>query len=149
VSLLLPVLSLLGIETKALMEDAKRKALVYGTMAGFLLVCAIFLLVAAFIALAMWIGPLWAALALAGGALVIALAILAGYRLAAGKAAHEQAERQRSGETRALLATTAITALPMLMRSSLVRRYGLPVGAALVALYIFTRNGADAGPPED
>jgi protein-S-isoprenylcysteine O-methyltransferase Ste14 len=142
VNLLLPVLSLLGIESKALVEHWKRKAIAYGAVAGLLVVGLVFLLVAAFIALSGWVGPLWAALLMAGLFLLVALSVYLGERIAARAEARRQEERRRAGETRALFATTAVSALPVLLKSPLLRRWGLPAGAALAAFYVLSRAGA-------
>src|SRR5690606_29236109 len=100
-------------------------------------------------ALVGWIGPLWAPVLIAGVALVSALVIYIVMRVMAGNARREEAQRRRATETTALATTAAITALPMLLKSPLVRNIGLPLGAALVAFYLLSRSGRSGDPKPD
>ena len=52
----------------------------------------------------------------------------------------EEAERRRNTETTALVTSAAISALPILFRSGLMKKVGIPVGSALAAVYLLTRN---------
>src|SRR5690349_14468772 len=115
--LLAPLAALLGIETDALIDRARRKAVILGIVALFCLVAAAFLLVALYL----WLGEIWspivAALAIAGGALVIALIAYAIGAMADNSRRKQEADRRRANETTALMTTAAITALPLIFRS--------------------------------
>lgn len=74
---------------------------------------------------------------------MIALGLYVGMRISAGVAARRKAERRRSAETTALVTTAAAAALPVLLKSPLVRSVGLPLGGALAALFLLTRADAD------
>ena len=141
---LLPILSLLGLETQVLIEQARRNAIVTGTMAFFALAGLIFTLVAAHAALAAWLGPIWAPVILAGAAFAGLLVTYLVRRLTERAAQRRRAEQRYSSETRALMTTTAITAVPMLLKSPLLRRYGLPIGAALVAYFVLSRGAPES-----
>ena len=72
---------------------------------------------------------------------MVALAIFIAIRIAAGIVAHREAQRRHSAEKTALVTTAAITAVPMLLKSPLMRQVGLPVGGALAALYLLSKPG--------
>ena len=140
-NLLLPLASLLGIEVEDLLDRIKQNAIAWSAMAFFALIGAVFLLVALYTGMVDWLGPIWGPLAIAGGALVVALGIFIGIRIAAGIAARREAERRHSAEKTALVTTAAITAVPMLLKSPLMKQIGLPVGGALAALYLLSKPG--------
>ena len=140
-NLLLPLASLLGIEVEDLLDRIKQNAIAWSAMAFFALIGVVFLLVALYTGMVDWLGPIWGPLAIAGGALVVALAIFIGIRIAAGIAARREAERRHSAEKTALVTTAAITAVPMLLKSPLMKQIGLPVGGALAALYLLSKPG--------
>lgn len=141
--LLLPLASILGIEVDALAGRLRRGAIAWGAIALLALIGVTFLLVAAYTALVARIGPLWAPLAIAGVALLLAAAIYIGIRITSAIARRRQAQRRHSAETTALATTAAFTALPMLLKSPLMRNIGLPVGGALAALFFLTRGDRD------
>jgi hypothetical protein len=60
--------------------------------------------------------------------------------------ARKKCERRRSAETTALVTTATITALPLLLKSSLMKSIGLPLGAALAAFFVLSKSGPK--PPE-
>lgn len=138
--LLAPLASLLGIEVEALKERFQRHALFYAAIGLFLAIGGIFLLVALNTALTLSFGPIIAPLMIAGGALLIALAIYLVSLASSSFKAQREAERRRSAETTALVTSAAISALPLLFRSSLMKKVGIPVGGALAAVYLLTRN---------
>lgn len=145
-SLLTPLASLLGIEAGAVVERMKKNAGLWAALAAFAAIALVFLLVAANAGLTLWIGPVWAPLVMAGVSAAVALIIYLVIRIAAGAARQKEAERRRSAETTALATTATITAIPLLLRSSLVRNVGIPVGVALAALFVLARSGRK--PPE-
>ena len=144
--LLLPLASILGIEVEDLIERFKQNAIAWSAIAVFATIGVVFLLVALYTGMVDWLGPIWGPLAIAGAALVIALAIYIGVRIAANVVAHREAQRRHSAEKTALVTTAAITAVPMLLKSPLMKTIGIPVGGALAALYLLSKPG---GHPKD
>jgi len=138
---LMPLAALLGFEVEAITDRVKRTILLNGLMALFGLVGAIFLLVAAYLALADWLSPLYGALIIAGVFLLAALSVYVSNQIAAGRAKREALTKKRSNETSAFVTTAALTALPALLKSPMVRRFGLP--AAALAAFLLVRNGGD------
>jgi hypothetical protein len=143
-NLLYPIASLLGIEAGEIVERVKKNAVLWGAIAIFGVIAVIFLLVAANAGLTLWVGPIWAPLILAGTAAVIALIIYAVSAVTAEIAHKKEVQRRRSAETTALVTTAAITAIPLLMRSPLMKTVGLPLGAALAALFLLSKSGPHA-----
>ncbi|HWA18820.1 MAG TPA: hypothetical protein VG757_07460 [Devosia sp.] len=141
-ALIAPLASLLGIEVGALVERYRREAIVWGIVGGFLGIGAVFLLVAANAALSFSFGPVVAPLLLAGAAILIALAVYLGARIRANASARAEAERKRGAETTALVTSAAITAVPILVKSPLFKKVGLPLGGALAAAYLLSKPSA-------
>jgi NADH:ubiquinone oxidoreductase subunit 6 (subunit J) len=133
-----PLAGLLGIEVEAITDRAKKLAIVYSVIALFLLIGCAFLIAAGFFALTIEVGPIYAALILGGGFLVLALAVFLGAQIGEGNRKRRVAERRRSSETGAFVTTAALTALPVLLRSPLIRTLGLP--AAALAAFLLVRN---------
>ena len=139
---LAPLAALLGLEVEGLTARAKSAALVYGLMALFALIAIGFLLAAGYMALADTVGAIIAALILAGAFLLLTLAVYLGSRIGRGRRQRELADRRRASETGAFLTTAAITALPLLTKSSLLLRLGLPA-AAIAAFALLHDNDKD------
>lgn len=139
--LLLPLAAILGIEVDELVDNARKNAISWGVIGLFGLVGLAFLLVAAHAALVDWIGPIWAPLSIAGLSLLMALAIYVSLRIMDAIAKRREAQRRHSAETTALVTTAAITALPMVLKSPLMRNIGLPLGGTLAALYLLSKPG--------
>lgn len=149
--LIAPLASLLGIEVTSLRERLQRRTAVYGAIGVLSLMVLVFLLVAANAALSQWVGPIIAPLIIAGTALLLALiALLVGYLQDAAAARREAEEKQRA-QTTALLTSVATTAVPLLMKSALLREVGIPLGGALFAAWLLTRKSGSGGtnPPPD
>ena len=138
-ALLGPLLSLLGLEADAIKDRLQRQAIVLALIGGLALVTVAFLLVAINSALTLSFGPVVAPLIMAGAALVVALIVFLVAHLLDDAEARREAEKKRSAETTALLTTAAITALPFLLKSPLLKRIGIPAGGALAAAYFLTR----------
>jgi hypothetical protein len=138
--LLAPLASLLGIEVEALKERLQRHALFYAAVGLFVAIGGAFLLVALDNALTLSLGPVIAPLMIAGGALLIALVIYVVSLAVNTIKRQREAERRRNTETTALVTSAAISALPILFRSGLMKKVGIPVGGVLAALYLLTRN---------
>ena|SRR6185312_12762271 len=135
--LLPPLAALFGVELDALTQRLKENAIAYAAIALFALICLVFLLVALYTALYGWIGPIWAPLAIAGVALLIAIILLIALRIQQGAAQRREAERRREAEGSAMIASAALAALPELLQSSAVRNVALPI-ALYAGLLMFT-----------
>ena len=148
-NLLFTLASILGVEVDELIERLKKNAIAWSAVALFALIGLAFLLVALHTALVGWIGPIWAPLAIAGGALLVAFAIFLVVKIADDIASRRSAERRHSSERTALVTTAAISALPLLMKSDLMRKVGIPIGGALAAAYLLTVPGGDKRRDDD
>lgn len=142
-AVLAPLASLLGIEVEALKESFRRRAVLYSAVGLFLAIGGMFLLVALNSGLTLSFGPVIAPLMIAGGALLIALVIYLVSMVTNTIRGRREAERKRSAETRALVTTAAISAIPLLFRSGLMKKVGIPLGGALAAAFLLTRNNGD------
>lgn len=138
---LLPLAGLLGIEVDELAERFKRNAIAWTALAFFALIGVVFLLAALNAWLTEHWGPVLAPLAMAGGALFIALAIYVTIATMANVARQREVERKRSADKTALVTTAAITALPLVLQSDLVKKVGIPVGGALAAAFLLSKPG--------
>ena len=138
--LLLPLAALLGIEVDAITERIRNAAIINTVIALLVLIALTFLLVAGYIALADALSPVLAALIMAGGALVLALAVYLGSRIGEGRRHREVVEKRRSSETSAFITTAAITALPVILRSPALRTLGIPAGLLAGAYFLMTRD---------
>lgn len=136
--LLGPLSAILGLEVEVLIERLRRSAVLYLTMALFGLVGFIFLLVAAYTALAEEVGPIWAPLIIAGVSLVLMLVVYVIAHLTGSGRRKREVDKRRSSETTALMTTAALTTLPLLLKSGAVRKVGLPL-VALGAFALFGR----------
>lgn len=146
--LLIPLASFLGLELDDLLGRLRRDAVAWAVIALLLLIAVAFLLVAGHNALAEWLGPVLAPLLIAGLALVIALAVYLVGRSRRVADQRRDATRRHSAERTAMVTTAAISAVPMLIRSPLLRKFGLPVGGALAAAYFLTRATRSRGHPD-
>ncbi|MDF2982101.1 MAG: hypothetical protein K0Q69_1873 [Devosia sp.] len=137
--------SVLGIEVDELLEHFKRNAMAWSAVALFALIALVFVLVAlnAWFTL-MW-GPIIAPLVIAAGALVISLGIYAAIAIIDSIAKKRAAQRRNAAEKTALVTTAALTALPLVMKSDLMRKIGIPIGGALAAAYLLSKPGNSHG----
>lgn len=132
--LLMPLAALLGFEVEGMAHRAKSLALTYAAIAIFAVIGIGFLVIAGFIALAQAVGMLVASLIMAGVFLALALAVYLGAKIGENKRRRQIAARRHSGETGAFLTSAALTALPLVTKSPLLLRLGIP--AAIVALLV-------------
>lgn len=139
--LLAPLAALLGLEVEGLTARAKSAVIVYGLIGLCLLIAMGFLLAAGFMALSDLVGAILASLIMAGGFLILALAVYLGSLIGHSRRQRQLAERRRASETGAFLTTAAITALPILARSPLLVRLGLP--AAVIAAFALMHDNKD------
>jgi cobalamin synthase len=135
-----PLLSLLGIEAASITANARRQAIVWGAIGALGVIFVAFVLVAANSALTYAVGPVIAPLIIAVVAAVIALAIYLVAHLQDGIAARRKAEQQKSAEMTALVTTAIITAVPLILRSPLVKEIGIPAGAALASALLLRKD---------
>nr|WP_250809947.1 hypothetical protein [Neorhizobium tomejilense] len=109
--------SLAAMDVAAFTRRLKRDAILYAMVLLFLLT-AYGLLVAA---LAVYLASIWGAqmalLAVAGGALVLALAVYLWVVIANGAEQRRKREAAASNSSKALMMTAALTALPLLVKS--------------------------------
>jgi fatty acid desaturase len=140
-ALLAPLATWLGIEVDELVARARRDAAILAGIALLLLVGAAFLLVAANAGLALVVGPIYAPLIIGGSFIIIAGITALALKLRHDHEARRRAERQREQDRTALVTTALLTSLPMLLKSGLMKKLGLPVGGALAAAYLLTRPG--------
>lgn len=140
-AVLAPLLSLLGVEAASITASVKRQAIVWGLMGAFGIVGIAFILVAINSALTLAVGPVIAPLIIAAAALFIAVVVFLVSQLQDTIAARREAERKRSAEVTALVTTAVITAVPLILRSSLFKEIGLPAGAALASALMLGKDG--------
>jgi SNF family Na+-dependent transporter len=140
-AVLAPLLSLLGVEAASITANVKRQAIVWGLMGVFGLVGIAFILVAINSALTLAVGPVIAPLIIAAAALFIAVVVFLVSQLQDTIAARREAEKKRSAEVTALVTTAVITAVPLILRSSLFKEIGLPAGAALASALMLGKDG--------
>ena len=133
--------SVLGIEVDELLEHFKKNAMAWSAVALFALIGLAFLLVAlnAWFTL-MW-GPIVAPLAIGAGAIVVALGFYVAIVITDSIAKRHAAQRRNAAEKTALVTTAALTALPLVMKSDLMRKVGIPIGGALAAAYLLSKPG--------
>lgn len=136
--LLGPLAALLGIEIEAITDRVRTLMIVYAVIGTLTLTGLIFLLVAAYLALAGVIGPIYSALVIAVAMLVIAGIVLLAIRMGEARRRREIAQRRRSSEAGAFATTAALTALPAVVRSPSLRLLAIPAVAA--AAFVLVRN---------
>ncbi len=134
-------------ETMLAVQRARTAAIVY-LLAGVAGVCGlIFLIVAAYLWAAVHIGPIGAALAFAGGFILLAVIVLVTHRVTAGMRARRIAERRKS-DIKALGIAAGIAALPTLLRGK--GGLGLLVGPAIaLAAYAIYRENSKPDPTSE
>ncbi len=130
------IASLLGIELDKVTRRLERNAIALGLILFLVIVAVVFALVAAQVALAGWIGPIWSALMIAGIALVLALCIYLGMQMARAADKRREAEREKAQDQAMTLTAIALATLPGILRSPTIRRIGIPMAvvATLVTL---------------
>jgi uncharacterized integral membrane protein len=148
-ALLYPIASLLGIEAGEIVERVKQNGILWGAIALFGLIALVFALIAAHTALTFWVGPVYAPLIIAGAAALIALGTYVASRVMAEIAHRREVQRRRSAEASALVTTATIAAVPILMKSPLMRQIGLPLGGALAALFLLSKAGRKSDDVEE
>lgn len=141
--LLAPLAGLLGLEVEGIIARTRSAAVVYTLIGLFGLIAFGFLLAAGFMTLAEAVGAVPSALIMAGAFLALALVVYLGSLIANRRRQRALAARRRSKETGAFLTTAAVTALPMLAKSPLLVRLGLP--AAAIAAFALLHQNQDDG----
>jgi large-conductance mechanosensitive channel len=137
---LLPLASILGIEVDELLNRIKKNAIAWSAVALFALIGLGFILVAVNNAATLAWGPIVGPLVVALVAIVIALVIWIAIATLEGIARRKAAERRHAQEKTALVTTAALTALPLVLQSPLMRKVGIPVGGALAAAFLLSKS---------
>jgi hypothetical protein len=137
---LLPLASILGIEVDDLVGRLKNNVIAWSAVALFGLVGLAFILVAIANAATMAWGPIAGPLIVALAAIVIAIGIWATTAIVEGIARRKALERRHAQEKTALVTTAALTALPIVLQSPLMRKVGIPVGGALAAAFLLSKS---------
>ena len=141
-AILNPLLALVGLEADAIKGRVQRQAIVWGLIGGLVIVAIAFLLVALNSVLTLSYGPVVAPLIIAAAALLVALLVLLVAHLLDDAEARREAQKKRSADATALVTTAAITALPFMLKSPLLKQVGIPAGALLAAAYVLSRPKA-------
>jgi hypothetical protein len=141
-----PLLSLIGRETEHLQRKLQRQAIFWGVLAVLATIVLTFLLVALLASLSTVYGPVIAPLIIAAGALLLGILVVLIFQLLATLDAREAAKKRHDSEFTALVTTAVLTAIPMLLRSPLIKDVGVPLGAALASALRF-RKGDEPEPP--
>jgi hypothetical protein len=140
--------SVLGIEVDELLEHFKNNAMAWSAVALFALIGLVFLLVGLNAWLTTMWGPIVSPLVLGGIALLIAAGIWAAIAITDRIARRRATQRRNAAEKTALVTTAALTALPLVMKSDLMKKVGIPIGGALAAAYLLAKpsgNSRSAG----
>ena len=119
--MLLPLLGLFGIQLETLTERVKRAVIVNAIVGILSILASTFLLVAGYLALAQVVGALYSALYIGAGFTVLAALVYFGSQIG-GSRRVMVAEQRRSTESSALLTTAAVTAIPVILKSPLLRK---------------------------
>lgn len=139
-AVLAPLLSLLGLEADELKRRFKRQGIVWALMASLGIIGIAFLCVALNSALTLAVGPVIAPLIIAVGALLLALATFLIAQLVEHAEARRLAEKKRSAEVTNIITAAAITAIPLLLKSPLIKDLGIPAAAALGSALWFGKS---------
>jgi hypothetical protein len=94
-------------------------------------------------------GPIVGPLVIALVAMVIAVALWGTMAIIEGIARRKALEKRHAQEKTALVTTAALTALPLVLQSSLMRKIGIPVGGALAAAFLLSKSGGHAHADDD
>ena len=139
-ALLAPLASLLGIEASDIKDRLQRQAILFSVIGAFGLIALIFVLVAINSALTVEFGPVVAPLIIAGASLMIAIVVLLIMQLQNSAAERRKAEKRHDAEIASLATTAAISALPLILRSPLLKQVAVPAAAALAAAFLLRRS---------
>ena len=137
--------SVLGIEVDELLAHFKKNAMAWAAVALFALIGLIFFLVAINAWFTLLWGPIVAPLVIAAAGFVLAAIVWASMAFTESVARKRAAQRRNAAEKTALVTTAALSAVPLLLKSPLLRKIGIPVGGALAAAYFLTKPGSASG----
>lgn len=137
---LLPLASILGIEVDELMDRLKKNAIAWAAVALFGIIGLAFILVAIANAATLAWGPIIGPLVVVVLAIVLALGIWITMSVIESIARRKALEKRHAQERTALVTTAALTALPIVLQSPLMRKVGIPVGGALAAAFLLSRS---------
>jgi hypothetical protein len=134
-------------EAVAALQRAKRAAVAYTIAAVFGMFGIGFLLVAAYIAAAQRIGPVYAGLAFGGAFLLVAVLVVLISRIGSERAVRKTS-RKRNREMSRIAVTTGLALLPTLMRGR-VGKAALIAPAIAAIIYGIYRENSRPSAPED
>ncbi len=140
---LLPLASILGIEVDELLDRLKKNAIAWSAVALFALIGIAFVLVAVNNAATLAWGPIVGPLVVALVAIVVAVGIWIIMAVIEGIARRKALERRHAQEKTALVTTAALTALPLVLQSPLMRKVGIPIGGALAAAFLLSKSNGN------
>ncbi|WP_052951567.1 hypothetical protein [Devosia soli] len=141
--LLMPLAGLLGLEVEGLGQRVKTLVIVYALIALSAAIGMVFLIAAGYIALVDVIGLLPATLVMAGAFIALALLFFIGLSIGESRRRRYIAERKRTTDASAYITTAALTALPLLSRSSLLVKLGIPAAAITALTLLRHKKGSD------
>lgn len=122
-------------ELERVLVRLRKNAVWIGIIAFLLLTAFVAFVVAADLALATLLGPIYAPLVIGGIALFIALVAWLGVSIANTRRRRLEQQKHRRNEISAALASAALSGLPELLKSPVVRKFGIPAGVlALIVL---------------
>lgn len=142
--LLTPLAGLLGLEVKDFGQRIKGLAIAYSIIALLAMIGLCFLIAAAYIAMVDIFGLLPATLIMSGIFLVLALAVYLGLAIGENRRRRVLAEKRRTTDTSAFLGTAALTALPLIARSPMLLKLGIPAAAIAALALLRDRDGSDS-----
>lgn len=142
------ITGLISGEALAALQRAKRKAVAYAIAGVLALFGLVFLLVAAYIAAARWLGPMEAALAFAGAFFVVAVLVLAISRLGAERVVRKNT-RVRNRELSRIAVTTGLALLPTLMRGRVGKAALIAPAVAALVYGIYRENTRPSADEDD
>ncbi len=126
--------SLAAIDATAFIQRLRRNAILYAFVLLFVLTAYGALVAAAALAIAQSLGAMGALLAIAGGALLLALAFFLVLRSMAKAEERRKREAAATGGSRALMVTAALSALPMVARSRPLAIIAIAGGLGFLAM---------------
>lgn len=143
------ITSLVGGEISRRINDLKQSAVIFGVVGFLVLVGLIFLLIAGYVALADYVGALYAALIIGGGFVALGLIILGIWTLKRRRD-RKRMENQRP-DTREYVIASVISLAPVVIKSRLLVSLAIPAAGAVGAYLLFSRKPSgshrDCPPP--
>lgn len=143
-----PLLSgMVGEEVNAAVTSVKRNVISYTLTIVFVIACVIFLLIAAYLALALSVGKIYSALIMAAGCMFVALiSFIVNKLLVNAQRRHLQRQRAAAGSS------TALTAVALAAAPTLIKRPALAIALPLIGIagyILFSGSRQSSKRPKD